>query len=676
MALVGALYVPAQAQTAGAAAPFWPGPQGAGPLPAANSPVQARLLRPRPAASAQTASSAYTESVLYGFSGFCTQPGCANGTSPEAGLIEDASGNLYGTTSAGGSSNLWGTVFKLTPNGDGGYGESVLYNFCTQGGTSCTDGEQPVAGLIEDTSGNLYGTTEYGGANGGGTVFKLTPSGSGYTESVLYSFCAQGGTSCTDGASPLASLIEDASGNLYGTTWHGGATIPNGGSTTTGGTVFELAPNGDGTYSESVLYTFCTQSACTDGEWPVAGLIEDTSGDLYGTTSAGGATITVSGNTTTGGTVFKLTPKGDGSYSESVLYSFCSQSGCTDGLSPSSSLIEDASGNLYGTTWQGGANCQYGYAGAGCGTVFKLVQNGDGGYSDNVLYSFCAQGGTGCPDGYQPSSGLIEDASGNLYGTTFDGGIHDVSGDGGTVFELTPSGAAYTETVLYSFCAQSSPTIACTDGSPPQGGLIEDASGNLYGTTNGGGPNSYGTVFKLSPPQPAFTVSASPTSLTIAAGQSGTATFTVAPENGFDSAVSFACSGLPAEASCSFSPQTVTPSGGKSATTTLTITTTAPKSAALRRAERGPQSAYAFLLPGLALALVGAVRGRRTRRGLRLLGLLVLLGLALASCSSSGGGSGSGGNAGTPAGTSTVTVTAGVTGGASQTATLTVTVTQ
>ncbi|MGA8502661.1 MAG: choice-of-anchor tandem repeat GloVer-containing protein [Candidatus Sulfotelmatobacter sp.] len=671
-ALVGALYVPAQSQTGGAAAPSWRDSHGGSALPGASGPGHGRLHRPRRAASAQTASSAYTESVLYGFSGFCSQPGCMNGTSPEAGLIEDASGNLYGTTSAGGSSNLWGTVFKLTPNGDGGYSESVLYNFCTQGGTNCTDGEQPVAGLIEDTSRNLYGTTEYGGANGGGTVFKLTPSGSGYTQSVLYSFCAQGGTSCTDGASPLAGLIEDASGSLYGTTWHGGATVPNGGSTTTGGTVFRLAPNGDGSYSESVLYTFCSQSGCTDGEWPIAGLIEDISGDLYGTTSAGGATITVSGNTTTGGTVFKLTPNGDGSYSESVLYSFCSQSGCTDGLSPSSSLIEDAPGNLYGTTWQGGANCQYGYDGAGCGTVFKLAQNGDGGYSENVLYSFCAQGGTGCPDGYGPSSGLIEDTSGNLYGTTFDGGIHDVQGDGGTVFELTPSGAGYTETVLYSFCAQSSPTIACTDGSPPEGGLIEDASGNLYGTTNGGGPNSYGTVFMLSPP--GFTASASPTSLTITVGQSRTATFTVTPTGGFTGAISLSCVITPTApsdpATCSV-PASVTISGSAPRTTTLTVNTTAPN-AAVNPARRP----FWISVDGAVLAcilLVGVpARRRRWSCGL---GTLVLLFSVIASLLGCGGGGNVGGGrgAGTTPGTYTITVT-GTSGTLTQTGTISLTV--
>ncbi len=687
MALMGALYVLAQAQTGGAPAPSWRRvPQGAGALPAANAPGQGRLHRPRRAASAQTSSNAYTESVLYGFSGFCTQPGCANGTYPEAGLVEDASGNLYGTTSVGGSGISGGTVFKLAPNGDGSYSESVLYSFCSQGGTSCTDGANPLASLIKDASGNLYGTTANGGANYSsncsngscGTVFKLAPNGNGgYSETVLYSFCSQGGTSCTDGANPLAGLIEDSSGNLYGTTWQGGATIPFGDRTTTAGTVFKLTPNGEGGYSESVLYTFCSQSGCADGEWPEAGLIEDASGNFYGTTSAGGATIILNGYTTTGGAAFKLTPKGDGSYSESVLYNFCSQSGCTDGLGPSTSLIEDASGNLFGTTWQGGANCQYGYDGAGCGTVFKLVQNGDGGYSENVLYSFCAQGGTGCPDGYAPSSGVIEDASGNLFGTTFDGGVYDVYGDGGTVFELTPSGLGYTETVLYSFCAQNSPTIACTDGESPQGGVIEDASGNFYGTSDGGGPNYYGTVFKLSPPPPGFTVSANPTSLMLKAGQSGTAALTVTPENGFDSTVSFACSGLPAEASCSFNPQTVTPSGGQPATTTVTISTTAPMSAALRGAGRNPQAAYVLLLPGLALGLVGAARGKATRRGLHLRGLLMPLGLvlALASCGGSGSGGG-GGNTGTPPGTSTVTVTAGGTGGTSQTTILTLTVTQ
>jgi uncharacterized repeat protein (TIGR03803 family) len=683
LALVSALHLSAQAQTGGAAAPSWRGSQGAGAHPAANGPGQGRLYRSRRAASAQTPSNVDIESVLYNF---CSQGGvyCTDGIQPSAGLIVDASGNLYGTTNGGGSANSsdcnvgscgYGTVFKLSPSGSD-YTKTVLYNFCSQ--TNCTDGATPYAGLIEDAAGDLYGTTYNGGANGGGTVFKLTPSGNGYTESVLYNFCSQsqGSAACTDGVNPQAGVIQDSSGNLYGTTNLGGTGVPLVDGAYAYGTVFMLAPSGSG-YNYAVLYNFCPPSStafCTDGAAPNAALIEDASGNLYGTTVLGGTGTHALECAGLGcGTVFKLSPN-SGGYVETVLYNFCSQGGsnCTDGAYPyGAGLIEDASGNLYGTTSAGGVNsCDN----PGCGTVFRLAPNGDGGYTESVLHSFDGA------DGVSPDAGLIEDASGNLYGTTSNGGTGlswECEGcSSGTVFELSPSGNGYTETVLYSFCSEGG--TQCTDGAVPMAGVIQDASGNLYGTTEFGGANGidWGTVFKLSPAPPAFTVSASPTSLTIKVGQSGTATFTVTPENGFDSAVSFACSGLPTEASCSFNPQTVTPSGGKSATTTLTITTTAPTSAALRRAGRGPQAAYALLLPGLALGLVGAARGRRTRRGLRLLGLLVLLGLALASCSSSGGGSGSGGNPGTPAGTSTVTVTAGVTGGTSQTATLTVTVTQ
>jgi uncharacterized repeat protein (TIGR03803 family) len=226
----------------------------------------------------------WTEIVLYSF---CALGGCTDGENPEARLIRDAlSGNLYGTTYYGGA-NDEGTVFELTPPaaGPGMWTETVLYSFCAQGGDECTDGENPEARVIRDPSGNLYGTTPYGGAYGEGTVFELTPPATGqtaWTESVLYSFCAHGGRDCTDGSYPEAGLIRDMSGNLYGTTEDGG--------TDGGGTVFELSPNKAYTaWTESVLYSFCAHRDCTDGSYPEAGVIRDKSGNLYGTTSEYGA---------------------------------------------------------------------------------------------------------------------------------------------------------------------------------------------------------------------------------------------------------------------------------------------------------------------------------------------------------------------------------------------------
>jgi uncharacterized repeat protein (TIGR03803 family) len=425
MALVGSLYVPAQAQTGGAVAPSWRGLQDAGANPAAIGRGQGRLHRQRRAASAQTSSNVDVESVLYNF---CSQGGvfCTDGIQSFGRLIEDASGNFYGTTKGGGSTNGsdcntgscgYGTVFRLTPSGSG-YTKTVLYNFCSQ--PFCTDGANPYAGVIEDTPGNFFGTTYNGGANGGGTVFKLTPSGNGYTESVLYNFCSesQGSAACTDGVNPYAGLIEDASGNLYGTTNLGGTglTLVNGAYAY--GTVFILAPSGGG-YKHTVLYNFCPPSStpfCTDGAAPNTALIEDASGNLYGMTVLGGTGTPALECAGLGcGTVFKLSPNGGG-YTETVLYNFCSQGGsnCTDGAYPyGAALIEDDSGNFFGTTSAGGVNsCDT----PGCGTVFKLMPNGDGSYSESVLHSF------NYADGASPDAGLIEDASGNLYGTTSNGG--------------------------------------------------------------------------------------------------------------------------------------------------------------------------------------------------------------------------------------------------------------
>jgi len=308
--------------------------------------------------------------------------------------------------------------------------ETVLYSF-----TGEADGGNPFAGLIEDKSGNLYGTTVEGGADNDGTVFELAADG---TETALWSFTG------ADGSYPEGGLIMGKKGKLYGTTSSGGA---NG-----DGTVFELAPNG----TETVLWSFTG----ADGSGPRAGLIMDKKGKLYGTTSGGGTGC----NDVGCGTVFKLAPDG----TETVLYSFCPQPGCTDGVLPSAGLIMDKSGNLYGTAEADGAG--------GDGTVFELAPDG----TETTLWSF-----TGA-DGAESEAGLIMDKKGKLYGTTLFGGANDF----GTVFAVAPDG---TETVLYSFDS----AVNGADGFEPYAGVIEDKSGNLYGTTYGGGADGGGTVFKI-----------------------------------------------------------------------------------------------------------------------------------------------------------------------------------
>ena len=398
--------------------------------------------------------------TLYKFSGG------KDGKSPHAGLIFDQAGNLYGTTSGGGAHG-GGTVFNLTPNADGSWRESVLYNFCSR--TNCGDGALPQAGLIFDQVGNLYGTTSGSGAHGGGTVFNLTPNADGrWRESVLYNFCSL--TNCGDGESPLASLIFDQAGNLYGTTWLGGAQGE--------GTVFRLAPNADGSWTESVLHNFCSFELCSDGSEPFASLIFDQAGNLYGTTFSGGAHDEA-------GTVFKLAPNADGSWTESVLYNFCSRTNCGDGELPSAGLIFDQAGNLYSTTYAGGAHVE--------GTVFKLTPNADGSWRESVLHRFCSR--TNCGDGAVPHASLIFDQAGNLYGTTAYGGDLSSCNSGpgcGVVFKLVPnSNGGWNERVLHTF--------ADHPGAQPFAPLISDVAANLYGTTEGDGTTTFGSVFEITP---------------------------------------------------------------------------------------------------------------------------------------------------------------------------------
>jgi uncharacterized repeat protein (TIGR03803 family) len=336
--------------------------------------------------------------------------------------------------------------------------ESVLWNF---GGGD--DGIFPYAGsLVADGRGNFYGTTFGGGTNRVGTVFELTPAPgqTQWSERVLWSF---GGDN--DGAIPWAGLIADGLGNLYGTTTVGGA---NG-----AGTVFELTPpaHGQKQWSERVLWSF---GGDDDGVSPRAGLLADGRGNLYGTTSGGGA----NGNY---GTVFELTPPAHGQtqWSERVLWSFGNDD---DGVAPwNASLIADGRGNLFGTTEAGGSN--------GAGTVFELTPPAPGQkqWSERLLWRFGDD-----DDGGYLQGGLIADGRGNLYGTTVSGGTN---GDG-TVFELTPPAPGqkqWIERVLWSFGDDD-------DGVSPIAGLIADGRGNLYGTTELGGENgNYGTVFELTP---------------------------------------------------------------------------------------------------------------------------------------------------------------------------------
>src|ERR1017187_7313598 len=237
---------------------------------------------------------------------FCSQPNCADGNNPSAGLFQAANGDFYGTTYYGGISGHYGTVFKITPSGT----LTTLCSFCPQ--TSCTDGAEPSARLVQATNGDFYGTTYFGGALNHGTVFKITPSG---TLTTLYRFCSQ--THCADGYHPQAGLVQDTNGDFYGTT-------NNGGTNADRGTIFKITPGG----TLTTLYSFCSikQSGCADGYYPQAELVQATDGDLYGTTFFGGAQDH--------GTVFKITPGG----TLTTLYRFCSQSPCTDGAYPESEI--------------------------------------------------------------------------------------------------------------------------------------------------------------------------------------------------------------------------------------------------------------------------------------------------------------------------------------------------
>lgn len=361
----------------------------------------------------------------------------ANGAYPFAGLIEGTNGDFYGTTLRGGANitnctDGCGIVFQMTGRGQ----LTTLYSFCAKEG--CIDGSYPYSVLVESAKGMFYGTTFQGGLGGDGTVFEVNAKG---TLTTLHNFTGP------DGEDPYAGLILGSDGNFYGTTLFGGANND--------GTIFKITPAGVLT----TLYSFCAKENCTDGQVPYAGLVQASNGDFYGTTSTGGANFD--------GTVFEITPAG----TLTTLYSFCSQANCTDGYFPYAGLVQATDGNLYGTTYYGGSYTSCGI-GVGCGTVFRITPGG----ALTTLHSF---DGT---DGQYSFASLVQATDGNLYGTTYTGGV---SGDG-TVFEISLSG---TLTTLHNF--------AGTDGDFPVAAVVQATNGDLYGTSAFGGANNDGTFFSL-----------------------------------------------------------------------------------------------------------------------------------------------------------------------------------
>lgn len=373
-----------------------------------------------------------------------------NGASPWGDLIQGLDGNLYGATQSGGAYSA-GTIFQITRGG----ALTTLYSFCAE--VNCPDGSAPNGGLVQSADGTFHGTTSGGGAYQNGTVFSMSPSGALTT---LYSFCAE--PNCSDGAGPLAGLVQATDGNFYGTTVYGGITCGTGGigglpgepGAHGCGTVFRITPGG----TLATLHTFCTQTGCPDGSSP-EGLVQATDGDLYG--------ITWAGTETNNGTVFKITIGGE----LTTLHAFSSD----DGSQPMGRLVQATDGNFYGTTMYWGPTRN--------GTIFRITPGGD----LTTLYSFCVTQYP-CPDGHLDYAGLVQGTDGNLYGTTRYNGAKGY----GTVFQVTPSG---TLTTLGSFCDQ---TTICAYGELPWAGLVQATSGTFYGTAYSGGAYLDGAVYSLS----------------------------------------------------------------------------------------------------------------------------------------------------------------------------------
>jgi uncharacterized repeat protein (TIGR03803 family) len=390
-----------------------------------------------------------TETVIYNF---CSLSNCADGSGPYLGnLIFDSSGNLYGTTATGGKDNV-GVVFELSPTGSG-WKETVLHSFATDG----KDGTKPYGSLVFDKVGNLYGTTTEGGLHGGGIVFELSPGSTGkWTETIIHQFYANG----TDGAAPYSTPVFDSAGNLYGSTDGGGKNYV--------GSVYELIPGAKGKWTEKLLHSFADNGK--DGWLAVAPVILDSNGNIYGTTLLGGS----GGN----GIVYELTLGTSGKWTEKILHSFASND--EQGAESYGALAFNAVGDLVSTTDTGGKNNN--------GTVYELIPGSDGKWTEKVLHSFMTSRSTG----EYPLANIILDGSGNMYSTTQSGGNGAQSN--GTIFEMSPnSKGGWSEKTLYQFCIAEN----CDDGSVPTSGVVFDKGGNMYGTTQGGGTGGGGVVYKF-----------------------------------------------------------------------------------------------------------------------------------------------------------------------------------
>jgi uncharacterized repeat protein (TIGR03803 family) len=572
-------------------------------------------------------SGSYTLKVLYSFTG-----SGGDGANPDGGVVVDASGNLFGTTGYGGSSSNCtggcGTVFELA-NSSGSYTEEILHSFTGYP----SDGHAPVANLIRDAAGNLYGTTLYGGVYGPGTVFELVNSGGSYAYNMLYSFGGFAG----DAQTPHAGLIMDQSGKLYGTTLYGGSSS----NCTYGcGTVFELTKSSSG-YSEKVLYSFTGSGG--DGYGLFGGLVVDAFGNLFGTTGYGGSSSNCTGGC---GTVFELV-NSSGSYTETLLYSFM---GSGDGANPAASLVMDTSGKLYGTAYSGGSSFS---CSGGCGTVFEVTQAP----APVVTLSPTSLSFSGQPVGTTSAAQEVTLTNSGNASLTFTA----ISTTG--PFAITPSGT--TCSTSNPVAASASCTVAVTFV-PTAGG---PASGVLSFTDNASGSpqiislSATGQDFSLAVP------TGSSSSATVSPG--GTATYTVAATGigGFNQGVSLSCSGAPSLAACQLSQTSVTPSSSGT-NVTVTVTTTAP-SVSAPRSRRLPPGRPLAPWPGslvmFALLLACAARAvrswvqpgaSRVRTAFVGLALGILLTLVMAACG--GGGEGGGGgtsNPGTPPGAYTITLT-------------------